>query len=70
MKNYCLEDDNGPDIPMLDDHQAPRNDENHDKQMETEMGHIPGADDTTLLSNVSDEFVLPPISATGKYIVI
>ena len=31
--------------------------------METEPAHIPGADDTTLLSNVSDEFVLPPISA-------
>jgi hypothetical protein len=30
------------------------------------LQHIPGADDTTLLSNVSDEFVLPPISTTGK----
>jgi len=29
------------------------------------LQHIPGADDTTLLSNVSDEFVLPPISTTG-----
>jgi hypothetical protein len=28
--------------------------------------HIPGVDDTTLLSNVSDEFILPPISTTGK----
>lgn len=27
---------------------------------------IPGADETTLLSNVSDEFVLPPISTTGN----
>lgn len=26
--------------------------------------HIPGVDDTTLLSNVSDEFVLPPIATT------
>jgi cohesin complex subunit SCC1 len=33
--------------------------------MDVDGGHIPGADDTTLLSNVSDEFVLPPIS-TGK----
>jgi cohesin complex subunit SCC1 len=30
------------------------------------LQHIPGADDTTLLSNVSDEFVLPPILTTGK----
>ena len=30
------------------------------------FAHIPGVDDTTLLSNVSDEFVLPPISTTGK----
>jgi hypothetical protein len=30
--------------------------------MDTEPAHIPGVDDTTLLSNVSDEFVLPPIS--------
>ena len=30
------------------------------------LQHIPGVDDTTLLSNVSDEFVLPPILTTGK----
>ena len=30
------------------------------------LPHIPGVDDTTLLSNVSDEFVLPPILTTGK----
>ncbi|CAF1549326.1 unnamed protein product, partial [Adineta steineri] len=30
------------------------------------LQHIPGADDTTLLSNVSDEFVLPPISTTAQ----
>ena len=30
-----------------------------------DLQHIPGADDTTLLSNVSDEFVLPPIATTG-----
>ncbi|CAF0809452.1 unnamed protein product [Adineta ricciae] len=64
------QDDNGPDIPMLDDHQALRNDENHDKQMETEIGHIPGADDTTILSNVSDEFVLPPISTTEQTSIV
>ena len=28
--------------------------------------HIPGVDDTTLLSNVSDEFVLPPILTSGE----
>ena len=27
-----------------------------------DLQHIPGVDDTTLLSNVSDEFVLPPIT--------
>ncbi|UJR36834.1 hypothetical protein I4U23_029547 [Adineta vaga] len=57
------EDENVPDIPMLDDHQAPVND---DKQMDIEQGHIPGVDDTTLLSNVSDEFVLPPISTAAQ----
>jgi cohesin complex subunit SCC1 len=51
---------------MLDDHQAPANDQNHENQMETEHGHIPGVDDTTLLSNVSDEFVLPPISTAAQ----
>ena len=30
------------------------------------LQHIPGVDDTTLLSNVSDEFVLPPILTSGK----
>ena len=34
--------------------------------MDMEQVHIPNADDTTLLSNVSDEFVLPPISTAGK----
>jgi len=49
------QDDNAPGLPTLDDHQ--------DNHMDVEHAHIPGADDTTLLSNVSDEFVLPPISA-------
>jgi hypothetical protein len=35
--------------------------------MDIAPGHIPGVDDTTLLSNVSDEFVLPPISTAGKF---
>lgn len=31
-----------------------------------DLQHIPGVDDTTLLSNLSDEFILPPISTTGE----
>lgn len=61
-----LEDENAPGLPTLDDHQAPANTENQNNQMDVDPAHIPGADDTTLLSNVSDEFVLPPISTTGK----
>lgn len=33
-----------------------------ENEMDVDLAHIPGVDDTTLLSNVSDEFVLPPIS--------
>ena len=56
------EDDNDVGHSLLNDHQAPAT------RMETDEGvtHIPGVDDTTLLSNVSDEFVLPPISTAGK----
>jgi hypothetical protein len=61
IKYSFVEDDNAPGMPILDD-QAPANEDN---AMDIDAGHIPGADDTTLLSNVSDEFVLPPIS-TGK----
>jgi hypothetical protein len=60
-----LEDENAPRLPTLDDHQAPTNDNHMD--IDGTNQHIPGVDDTTLLSNVSDEFVLPPIS-TGKRI--
>ncbi|CAF4238889.1 unnamed protein product, partial [Rotaria magnacalcarata] len=31
-----------------------------------DLQRIPGADETTLLSNVSDEFILPPISTTAQ----
>ncbi len=55
---FFLEDENAPGLPNLDDHQEP----DRDNQMDVEPAHIPGVDDTTLLSNVSDEFVLPPIS--------
>jgi hypothetical protein len=61
-----LEDENAPGLPTLDDHQAPANEQNRDNHMDVDPAHIPGVDDTTLLSNVSDEFVLPPISTTGK----
>ena len=61
------EDDNAAGLPTLDDHQAPANEQNQDNHMDMEGGHIPGVDDTTLLSNVSDEFILPPISTTGKW---
>ncbi|UJR09321.1 hypothetical protein I4U23_013564 [Adineta vaga] len=68
------QDDNEPAIPTLDDHAAPANAKNRDNdenRMDIEDGnqglqHIPGVDDTTLLSNVSDEFVLPPILTTGQ----
>ncbi len=54
-----LEDENAPVLPTVD--------EQNDNQMDTDranqdLQHIPGVDDTTLLSNVSDEFVLPPIT--------
>ncbi len=60
-----IEDENAPALPTLDDHQQ------NDNRMDIDganqgLQHIPGVDDTTLLSNVSDEFVLPPISTTGK----
>ncbi len=64
-----IEDENAPALPTLDDHEQNQNDV--DNRMDVDganqiLQHIPGADDTTLLSNVSDEFVLPPISTTGK----
>ncbi len=62
-----IEDENAPALPTLGDHE-PHAGEQNDNRMDIDQGlqHIPGADDTTLLSNVSDEFVLPPISTTGK----
>ncbi|CAF1292299.1 unnamed protein product [Rotaria sp. Silwood1] len=60
------QDENAPGLPILDDHQAPANEPIQDHNMDMEAGHIPGVDDTTLLSNVSDEFVLPPISAAAQ----
>ena len=62
------EDDNGSVLPTHDDHRAPAD---GDAAMDIDgthqgLQHIPGVDDTTLLSNVSDEFVLPPISTTGN----
>jgi hypothetical protein len=53
-KCHFSEDENAPGLPTLDDPQ--------DNHMDVELAHIPGADETTLLSNVSDEFILPPIS--------
>ena len=58
MNFFLAEDENAPNVPTLPDQQ----DANGDNQMDVNLAHIPGADDTTLLSNVSDEFVLPPIS--------
>ncbi|CAF3942519.1 unnamed protein product [Adineta steineri] len=68
------EGDNDPALPTLDDHEAPAGDQNEaaeNNRMDVDdtnqgLRHIPGADDTTLLSNVSDEFVLPPISTTAQ----
>ncbi|CAF4094350.1 unnamed protein product, partial [Rotaria magnacalcarata] len=60
------QDDNAAGLPALDDHQARTNEQNQDNHMDIDGGHIPGVDDTTLLSNVSDEFILPPISATAQ----
>ncbi|CAF1060897.1 unnamed protein product [Adineta steineri] len=60
------QDENAPGLPSLDDHQAPANDQNQDNNMDMDPAHIPGVDDTTLLSNVSDEFVLPPISTAAQ----
>ncbi|CAF1196584.1 unnamed protein product [Adineta ricciae] len=67
-------DDNDPAIPTLNDHAAPaseRNQDDGDNRMDVEgdnqgIQHIPGVDDTTLLSNVSDEFVLPPILTSAQ----
>ena len=66
-----IEDDNEHELPLLDDKQATINEQNQGNHenpmdMDTSLTHIPGADDTTLLSNVSDEFVLPPIANAGK----
>lgn len=68
---FCSEDDHGEQMPLGHDGEGMNNEENQgdkDNGMDTEINlpHIPGADDTTLLSNVSDEFVLPPISTAGK----
>ncbi len=67
------EDENAPGIPTLDDHERPAGEQNQDgdNRMDIDgtnqgLQHIPGADDTTLLSNVSDEFVLPPILTTAQ----
>lgn len=56
-----VEDDNAAAPPSID---PP---ERNDNQMDVDGGnpileHIPGADETTLLSNASEEFVLPPIT--------
>jgi hypothetical protein len=66
-----VDDDHTPSLPLVDDHQAPANERTDDNPMDVEIAngnlvHIPGVDDTTLLSNVSDEFILPPISTAGK----
>ena len=62
------EDDNGSVLPAHGDHQAPADGDAPMDVDDTHQGlqHIPGVDDTTLLSNVSDEFVLPPIATTGR----
>jgi cohesin complex subunit SCC1 len=52
-----VEDENAPVLPTLDE-QVITNEQNDNQILE----HIPGVDDTTLLSNVSDEFILPPIT--------
>lgn len=65
-----VEEDNRDELPLLEDNQAPTNQDNNENPMDidTNLTHIPGVDDTTLLSNVSDEFVLPPIATAGKLI--
>jgi hypothetical protein len=61
-----VEDDNPSILPTLDDHQGGGGNRMDVDGGNQDVQHIPGVDDTTLLSNVSDEFVLPPISTTGK----
>jgi len=65
------QDDHGEQMPLGHDGEGMNNEDNQgdkDNGMDTEnnLPHIPGADDTTLLSNVSDEFVLPPISTAAQ----
>ncbi len=54
-----VEDENAPVLPTVDEQNDNRMDIDGANQ---DLQHIPGVDDTTLLSNVSDEFVLPPIT--------
>ena len=61
--NPCrfLEDENAAALLPVDPH------EQNGNQMDVDganqgLEHIPGADETTLLSNASEEFVLPPIT--------
>jgi hypothetical protein len=58
---FFVEDENAPVLPTVDEQNDNRMDIDGANQ---DVQHIPGVDDTTLLSNVSDEFVLPPISTT------
>lgn len=61
-----LEDENAAALPPIDPYERPTNEQN-DNQMDVDgvnqgLEHIPGVDETTLLSNASEEFVLPPIT--------
>ncbi|CAM4774494.1 unnamed protein product [Rotaria magnacalcarata] len=68
------QDENAPEIPLINDNEPqPReqNQANDENRMDIDatnedLQRIPGADETTLLSNVSDEFILPPISTTAQ----
>ncbi|CAF4889862.1 unnamed protein product [Rotaria sp. Silwood1] len=68
------QDENVPELPVLHDHEAPirEQDQADDyNRMDIDAANqdlqvAAGIDDTTLVSNVSDEFILPPISTTAQ----
>ncbi|CAF3377559.1 unnamed protein product [Rotaria sp. Silwood2] len=68
------QDENVPELPGIDDHEAPVREQDQaddHNRMDIDGANeglqpTPGGDDTTLVSNVSDEFILPPISTTAQ----
>ncbi|CAF1107797.1 unnamed protein product [Rotaria sordida] len=68
------QDENVPELPAIPDHEEPIREQNRaddDNRMDIDainqdLQANPGVDDTTLVSNASDEFILPPISTTAQ----